>query len=401
MKLLIVDDDQSKINAIKSEILSLDSSISDSDICQATDASQARIILSKTYFDVMFLDVLLPARKDENATGDVSVELLRQIIDDGTCQAPSRIIGMTACSDALEKHRDKFIGLASQILLITPGVDDWKCSIKSLLNLFRNAENAQSTYDYDICILTALRRPELEAVLATWEAKLEPEELLAEGLLTAKGILNINGVEKKVVFSHLNQMGLVAAAHATEILIQKFKPRMLLMTGICGGFSDKVNIGDVIVADKSWDWQAGKWDDNGTLQSASDQKEASKKFVTISHTIEEKLKLFQSEYSGNVPPDVSKLIVGPMVSGSSVISSPEIQKIFRSQHRKMVAVDMECYGVYYAVALTGGPTPQVICIKSVSDLADSSKSDDFQEYCSYISARTALEIVKKNEHNGD
>ena len=67
----------------------------------------------------------------------------------------------------------------------------------------------------------------------------------------------------------------------------------------------------------------------------------------------------------------------------------------------MVAVDMECYGVYYAVALTGGPTPQVICIKSVSDLADSSKSDDFQEYCSYISARTALEIVKKNEHNGD
>tara|TARA_R110002050_G_scaffold57423_5_gene129257 strand:- start:176342 stop:177538 length:1197 start_codon:yes stop_codon:yes gene_type:complete len=393
MKILIVDDDQSKIDVIKRQILKINSDIGNTDIHEASNASEARILLSRNSFDIMFLDVLLPARLGEVPRGDVSIELLRQIIDDGTSNAPNHIIGITACSIALEDHRSKFTGLASQILLVSPETDDWKCSIYSLFSLLRNAKAAEHLYDYDICVLTALRTPELDAVISEWKALLEPEELIAENLLVTKATLRMSGVDKRIVFAHLSQMGLVSAVHATEALIQRYKPRLFFMTGICGGFSDKVNIGDVIVADKSWDWQAGKWDRNGKLLTALDQKEADQKLLALSRSIGDNLKELNVNETANIAFEKQRLHIGPMVSGSSVIASIDIQQIFRNQHRKMVAVDMECYGVYYAAAMTGGPKPQVLCVKSVSDLADADKGDDSQKYCSEISARVALNIA--------
>jgi nucleoside phosphorylase len=83
-----------------------------------------------------------------------------------------------------------------------------------------------------------------------------------------------------------------------------------------------------------------------------------------------------------------------MVTGSSVVASTDIQTLFRDQHRKMVGIDMECYGLYYAADQHGGSPVKVVCIKSVSDLADRAKGDDFQAYCSHMSAMVGLETVR-------
>lgn len=125
-----------------------------------------------------------------------------------------------------------------------------------------------------------------------------------------------------------------------------------------------------------------------------DQKDASSELVAIAQSIESKLNDFQSAFQGNVPRERATLVTGPMVSGSSVVASTDIQEVFKKQHRKMVAVDMECYGMYYAAAMKAGSLPKTICIKSVSDLADRTKSDDFHKYCSYMSALVALEIIQ-------
>ncbi len=392
MKILIVDDDQNKVTTIKSELLG--SGLQNSDIYEAYHAAEARKLLASTAFDVMLIDVLLPARENATPTGETSVELLRQIVDDGTSKAPKHIIGVTANSDALQQYKNEFQALTFHIVEVTPCSDEWKSFLKKFILRFRRIKEAESTFDYDVCVLTALRDPELKAVLSTWNAVLEPEELLTRSVLVQRGTLTYDGKVKHVAFAHPAQMGLVAAVHATEALLQAFKPRILIMTGICGGFSEHVRVGDLVVADKSWDWQAGKWTQEGTLISAPDQKDASSELVAIAQGIKSKLNDFQSAFQGNTPPERANLVTGPMVSGSSVVASTDIQDVFRKQHRKMVAVDMECYGMYYAAAMTAGPVPKTICIKSVSDLADRTKADDFHRYCSYMSARVALRIMQ-------
>jgi nucleoside phosphorylase len=392
MKILIVDDELTKITTLKNELFELN--VQDSDVSVAYHAAEARKLLQEIAFDIMLLDVLLPVREGKNPSGETSVELLRQIVDDGDYIAPKYIIGITANLDALQQHDSEFRNLTSHIIEITPVSDDWKTPLRASISHLQNTKNAELTYNYDVCVLTALRDPELKAVLSTWSPKFTPEEILISGVMVRSGTINCNNAEKRVVFAYLPKMGLIAATHMTEALLQTFKPRVLIMTGICGGFSDRVNIGDVVVANKSWDWQEGKWTENGVLMPSPDQKDASSELVAIARGIESRLNDFQSNFQGNIPNTRAKLITEPMVSGSSVVASIDIQTAFRDQHRKMAAVDMECYGMYYAATMTSAPKPETICIKSVSDLADREKADDLQKYCSYMSACVALELMQ-------
>lgn len=84
-----------------------------------------------------------------------------------------------------------------------------------------------------------------------------------------------------------------------------------------------------------------------------------------------------------------------MVSGSAVVAQSAMHSMFKRQHRKSLAVDMECYGVYKAAVTCGVPNPAVICIKCVSDLANREKSDDFQEYGSAMTAAFSFSMLDR------
>jgi uncharacterized MAPEG superfamily protein len=47
---------------------------------------------------------------------------------------------------------------------------------------------------------------------------------------------------------------------------------------------------------------------------------------------------------------------------------------------------MEAYGVFVAADEAPAPRPAVIALKGIADFADSSKQDDFQRYCAFVSA---------------
>ena len=65
-----------------------------------------------------------------------------------------------------------------------------------------------------------------------------------------------------------------------------------------------------------------------------------------------------------------------MVQDFTVID--EIKK----HSRKLIGLDMETYAVFFAGENCSKPRPSVFAVKSVSDFADESKRDDFQEYAS-------------------
>ena len=393
MRVLIVDDDPNKLSVVKSFLV--EQGVVADDILTAEHAAGARILLEQMPVDVLLIDVLLPVRNGAVPRGEDSIELLRQIVDDGTTRAPRYIVAMTASVDAQSEFDDDFKSLVTQVLHVTPGEGAWRESLKALLQLFRRVQAAEGTNDYDVCVLNALRAPELEAVLASWPMNLGAEKLLRKNILCRTGTLTLDGAVRRVACAHLSQMGPIASAHAATALLAEFRPRILLMTGICGGFADQVELGDVLVAEKSWDWQAGKWTEAGTLAAASDQRGAAAELVAEARAAEAAVAVLHGTYQGTKPSDVPKLVVGPMVTGSSVVASRDIQKVFREQHRKMAGVDMECYGMYYAAESHAGAPVLTICIKAVSDLADRAKSDDFQKYCSHMSAGVSLEMLRR------
>jgi hypothetical protein len=61
--------------------------------------------------------------------------------------------------------------------------------------------------------------------------------------------LNFGGKSRRVVAAYAPQMGPVTSALTASALISEFRPRVLVMTGICGGVDDKLNLGDLIIAE--------------------------------------------------------------------------------------------------------------------------------------------------------
>lgn len=393
MRYLICDDDQAKIDAIRQALQQF--GVVSGDIFEAKHAAGARAVLSAHLIDVLFLDILLPARANSTPSGEVSLDLAMQIIDDGAAPAPRHIVGVTADIEALRDYESSFRKLLLLVLHIAPGQDEWKSSVESLVKHNQRLSDHNGTWDYDICILDALRHPELDAVYASWPANLGPELLIDNNLIVRKGTLEIEGRSLRAVFGHLPLMGPIAATHTAGLYLHLFKPRLLLMTGICGGIGDEIAVGDLVAADISWDWQAGKWTDDWQLATALDQCKASRELVGISQIVESRLDKIYNDFSGQKPNVKPKLVIAPMVSGSSVVASTDIHKVFRKQHRKVTAVDMECYGLYYACERASAPRTEALCIKSVSDLSNRGKSDDYQAYCSHLSASLAFEVVRE------
>lgn len=391
---LIVDDDPNKCASILAFLKS--EGIEDGSIVVSSTAAEARQALNERSFDVMLLDVLLPARSGAKPLADVSTDFLRQIVEDQTSPSPSYILGITADPAALDACQQIFQELTSQILHIDPTQDEWRRNLHLLITRIRSSIDARKSYDYDICFQTALRSPELDALLEHLPVKWGEEEQLSVGILCRKGESSIGGRTIRLACAHASQMGLVAATHLAQVLINEFRPRVLAMSGICGGIDENIQIGDVIVAEKSWDWQNGKWDSSGELRSSADQKDASADLVALARGVENEIRSYYNEYKDKKPSDVPRLHVGPIVSGSSVVADTSLHEVFKKQHRKLIAVDMECYGVYFSSAMASEPPPKVLCVKSVSDLANQRKGDDYQRFCSYLSAKVLYATLERH-----
>jgi nucleoside phosphorylase/CheY-like chemotaxis protein len=392
IKVLIVDDNRDKINSLKNELIS--AGVSEQDIHSAEHSVDARKALNSNAYDLLLLDLILPSRKDAQESAENGLDLLRQIMEDGDLPPPRNIVGVTADEQALAQYGEEFRNLTIQILFFDASKDAWRISLGHLVSSIKASIANENNYSSDVCFVTALRDPELLGVLAL-PVEWGVEESLGNGILFQRGIYISGGKRLNFICAHSTQMGLVAAAFVTRLIIERFKPRLIMMTGICGGVGSSVKLGDLIVAEKSWDWQSGKWLHNGSFEAAPDQKDASPELVGLARGMTETARNFYNTYVGSRPDTAPSILVGPMVSGSAVVENLELHARFKVQHRKAIAVDMECYGVYFSSFMSPPPTPKFICIKAVSDLSDKDKADKIQAYCSSISASVSLKIAEK------
>src|SRR5699024_1900529 len=128
-----------------------------------------------------------------------------------------------------------------------------------------------------------------------------------------------------------------------------------------------------------WDYGSGKWkgeegkneqtflpDPNYISISAGLQSLFMKNYDNVLREIRVK---WNKETRQNINID-NHLRIGPLASGAAVIQNEEVlHKYIEPYQRKVLGVDMETYGVYYACENAFEPVPEFFSIKAVSDYA--------------------------------
>lgn len=391
MNILIVDDSLSKCDVLRSFLKKID--VPEEKIIVVHSARQAREVVKDRPYDLLLIDLVLPASNKGDPRADVGFELLQEFAEEGSA---TRIIGTTANLEAQDQYSNAFRQMAEQLLLVD-GIDsDWQDSLRNVVQQIRGREDRPSQFNLDFAFLTAVRNTEYGAVRnlpIDWGV----EKVLPNGGLYCEGSVDIDGVRRTGLVAHAKQMGMVAACHLAQSVINEFRPKVVLMTGICGGLPGETSLGDLVIADKSWDWQSGKYTSGGEFLAAPDQKDASPQLVALAKSLEMKVTDIVRDLVGrnfSIPTTSPKFVDGPMLSGSSVVADDGVHELFLAQHRKPVAVDMEAYGVYYACRMAGAPAPEFLCLKAVSDQSNLHKSDDLQPFCSAFSAHVGWNLLK-------
>lgn len=84
----------------------------------------------------------------------------------------------------------------------------------------------------------------------------------------------------------------------------------------------------------------------------------------------------------------------PISSGSAVIADEDMMTSIGQQHRKMSGLEMEMYSLYEA-AKQSLSRPLFFGAKSVVDMGDSSKADEYHDTACILSARYVTSIISQ------
>lgn len=202
-------------------------------------------------------------------------------------------------------------------------------------------------------------------------------------------------------------MASVAASALATKLILRFLPRYLFMTGICAGLrGNNIGFGDILAASQIWDGMSGKFkeinkeDGDPEMIFEPDYRPLplNAELLNIMNRLKSDTRLMddiKNGFMGEKPDTSLKLHVGPMTSVPAVIASEKKIEDLKKHARKLIGLEMESYGVFYAAEHAHALKPvYTASLKSASDLADKDKTDKYQSYASYTSAALTRYIIE-------
>lgn len=403
INILIVDDSNEKTQNIKRVLEPLLSE--DINVVTAQDINGAKRKLRKKNFDIMILDIYLPIIFGGDTLADGGMKLLKEIKESRTLSYsyPRYVISVSGYKDSTESFSASE-GMIHTAIAYDVSNTEWEKELADRIQIaitIVSNTTIHRMYDYDIAVICALKE-EIEFISDCLQ-DVKMKKFDYDDDIYRSGFFEKDGQRIRVVFSNANQIGMVATTSLTTKMINNFAPKYLVMTGITGGTKpDKMNFGDVIVASCSWDYRAGKDTAKGNVKqhlNTIDQRAVDATLVSYCRRLQEDIitlrNIKDSFKQGSKPETELKLLIGPVVSGASVVTDPEIvQDVLDNQDRNVLGIEMEVYGMYYAANWAINPKPKYIAIKAVSDFANNAKGDEYHKYASYTSART-FEILAK------
>lgn len=399
LNILLLEDDPSK----KTRLLSFLNNNKElfSNVDTAICAVDAMKFLQKNKYDLFIADIVVPHELSGTKSENNCIALLEAIDDEvDNLIKPSYCLPISAAAHLSDSAREFFIGRPWGILEYTDTSNECLGTIEKIAKFILSSMIKPSPQACcDIFIITALIEPEFEAI-ENLGFEWEPLEPLDSSQMIKYGKFELDGQRFTIAAAFSSRMGPVAAAVLTVKVMNKLKPKLVIMAGICAGFPLKSKIGDVISPDITWDWQSGKYiDKNGkeAFQIAPHQVNIDDQTKNQLLLLKRDVQFWQSLSSLAIKEGVNapELVIGPMASGSSVIADSRItDRIKDQQHKNVTGLDMETYAVF-AAARACSQEIKVISLKSVSDLGDLKKNDAYQTYASNISAAAVYQFVTK------
>jgi tetratricopeptide (TPR) repeat protein/nucleoside phosphorylase len=187
--------------------------------------------------------------------------------------------------------------------------------------------------------------------------------------------------------------------HLSRVL-EECQPRIAIMTGICAGDAQRVQLGDLVVAERTFAYDNGKFtlDEHGRKVHLHD---------TLTYQLDANILQFLGlfdEWKPLVarlqrPPSPSEqhkkrkiaCHIKAMASGSAVRADNPFEDV-RAPVRGTVAIDME--GAAFGLVMSRHPLIPWLVIKGVCDYADRGKNDSVHDYAARASALYALSFIR-------
>jgi len=240
-----------------------------------------------------------------------------------------------------------------------------------------------------IAIVCAMQE-ELRALLPTLH---EPRRLELGGRSFHAGLMH----GRPVVLAR-SGIGKVAAATTTALLIQAFEAEQLVFTGVAGGLSAGVQVGDVVVArellqhdmDASPLFPRFEVPLTGRSRFAADTALSDALRTAALHCLNHAVEYIGEAHLTDFGIDSPLVHEGLVASGDRFVASAAESATLREALPDALAVEME--GAAFAQVCADFGRPFAV-LRSISDRADDNAHADFNRFIAEVAAIYTREIV--------
>jgi nucleoside phosphorylase/CheY-like chemotaxis protein len=403
MKILVVEDDSAKLRNIVSALADIDG-VDLQDISHVGDAARAKRFLHESNVDLVVLDLHLPDRMDLPPQSSGGLDFMRSIATRPNFFVPPHVVAMTGNTDAFELPGQD-VGDLWGIIRYDASDGRWREQLASRVRYALAAWNSmlgrpRETRACDVAIVTALS-DELNGLLRQRDLNWSEHSFDGDSTIYHEGVIESERGRMRVVTATAGRMGMAATASLASKIIDLYRPSWIGMAGITGGIRGRVQLGDVLVADPSWDWGSGKYevvDGQPRFAANPDQLRLSPDIrPTLMEAAgnEAMLAALRSSFGGTRPAHPLQCHVEAVASGASVLGDEAVVESIKAQNRKLHGVEMEIYGLMMAAETCARPRPIAFSAKSVSDFADTTKDDDYRAYAIHVSSSFMIEFIRR------
>ena len=377
LNIFIVDDSEEKINRIKMVINESFLDHSFTTIIAKNIADAMSILLQGGVIDLMILDLNLPIRKGENVREKSGLKLLKEIARRTDITRPTSIIGLTSFSEIKTQVNQVFNKEGWVIAKFKLSETDWEELITNKIS-YLMTESTESNKVNEIplvVILTAIK----EEYKAVRSHLIDLQDRDKDDTSYEMG--NFHWNDKLIANVVIRECGAKnsIAAMETERAIQHHSPDLILFVGIAGSRKgNDFKIGDVIIPEKIYSYEAGKTDKD-MFSARPDGGFLSYSFVEKAK--KERLKDdWKSMMKGTYTDYSPSADLGIIASGDQLIEhyNSNVGETLNKHYNDTSVIEMEGFGFTKTVSRQGRAKDKLITglIRGISDVI---QKDDNQE----------------------
>jgi len=375
MKIMLIEDDKIKAENITEYILS--KGIDRDSILFCENLAEVSTGL-KNDIGLFIIDLKLPGAPDGRATHSGKT-ILQMIVKSG--QTNASLIAISSYPTEFPELRHDYESHGC-VLADYSDPSKWETALDHLLVRLK----LQVRKEFIIfCALREERKPYVSLLDSTRETRFGVE------------FMDVTIGGRRGTIALLPQMGLVNAAVTAALCIDRLRPALVCMSGICGGFEGRTNLGQLVFSTMVYEYQTGKWAGDGFKQEPYQIKIEHLVGTMLKAMVDEDnfLSILENGFSGDYRASTrSEVLPGIFTSGSAVIAQEKFMNDVAAFHRKVHALDMEIFAIKRAVELSPRK-PACICAKTVVDLGLENKDDKLHPYGSYISAKFIIKAIER------